>query len=590
MLVAVLLVCLGILTGSALAGAASPTPSAAGSSSLPAPTSSALPGPAPTCVPEAEPNDTPEQAPLMSGPVCLTGTLPLLRDQDLVLWDVQPVDALLTWRITVVGIPTTITSAHIFEVRSAPGVFPINAHESMRVDSDATSDRPGVQTGVSLAAGRYLLGISRGDPATGPPAPPGQYRVSIEQEQTLPQSGDVEPNDDAATATPLQGSIGLVGDADGSVDTYRWHIDASEATERHQLDLRAIAGESLSFQLLDASGSVLTRTDLTRDGVAHLYDLALATGDYLILITSTGSGSMPYVLSSQTSTDAAADPEPDDSAALAAAIAIGDTRTGRLTGPRDFDDYQLTVPQTVAATQTDIALRVGTQQDRRLCARPLGGSDVQCRQGRDDLVLSDLLLAAGEYTVEVSGVEDLSDHYQLSVTDIGLVSPDREVEPNDSTTTASPFDPSVMMHGRSANGDIDYYRLQTTGAPQVWRLDAAGTGLRYVRWMLPDGTVRADADVSSDGSIASLWDMYLTPGQQWLQVEATGEDYTLTMTPLGPLGAGTRAGAQQREHGCRATGYRRHHHRAPAGGRRPGLVPLLAGIAGARGPACRATC
>ena len=197
------------------------------------------------------------------------------------------------------------------------------------------------------------------------------------------------------------------------------------------------------------------------------------------------------------------------------------------------------MPEAVAATQTDIALRVGTQQDRRLCVRPPTGPDVQCRHGRSDLVLSDLALAAGEYTVEVSGVEDLGDHYQLSVTDVGLAGPDREVEPNDSTATASVFDPSVVMRGRSANGDVDYYRVVTTGEPQVWRLDVAGTGIRYLRWMLPDGTVRADADVSTDGSSASLWDMYLTPGQAWLQVEATGEDYTLTLTPLGPVLAGT---------------------------------------------------
>ena len=69
------------------------------------------------------------------------------------------------------------------------------------------------------------------------------------------------------------------------------------------------------------------------------------------------------------------------------------------------------------------------------------------------------------------------------------------------------------MRGRSANGDVDYYRVVTTGTPQVWRLDATGTGIRYLRWLLPDGTVRAEADIAADGSSASLWDMYLTPGQ-----------------------------------------------------------------------------
>ena len=32
--------------------------------------------------------------------------------------------------------------------------------------------------------------------------------------------------------------------------------------------------------------------------------------------------------------------------------------------------------------------------------------------------------------------------------------------------------------------------------------------------------------------------MYLVPGRHWISIETEGEDYTLTMTPLGPLAAG----------------------------------------------------
>src|SRR4029079_16872200 len=155
---------------------------------------------------------------VLAGPVCLTGTLPALRDQDLVLWDVAPEDGLTTWRITVVGIPTTFTSVHLFAVTSEPGVFPVQAAALDRIDSDAYSDTPGVASGYVLPAGHYLLGISRGDPAAGPPAPPGQYRISFEREQALPASADREPNDDPATATPVAAPVDLTGVVEGGPD------------------------------------------------------------------------------------------------------------------------------------------------------------------------------------------------------------------------------------------------------------------------------------------------------------------------------------------------------------------------------------
>jgi hypothetical protein len=514
---------------------ASSPPAVAADPSAGAPSASSLPGPAPTCTPEIEPNDRPEDAPRMASAVCLTGLLPELRDQDLVLWDVLPAEALITWRITVEGVPTTITSVHLFNILTEPDVYPIDAREFMRVDSDATSDVPGVASGVSLKAGRYLLGISRGYPADRNPDPPGGYRVMIEREQPLPADGDVEPNDDAASATPVGNPIALTGDSfDRNIDLYRWTITPEDAMSRWQLDVRGVVGDYLALRLMGPDGAVLATADMPRDGAAHLYDLQLSPGDYLIEMLSTTDGSLPYVLTSQPSTDPRADGEPNDEPARALPIEIGQEVTGRLAGPRDFDYYRFSVPQTLAATQYDVALRVGTAQDRRVCLIGPDLLEIQCRQGQGDVVLSNLSLVGGDHSIHVSGDEDLADDYRLSVTDAGLVVADREVEPNDSTITASPFDPSIVMRGRSANNDEDHFRVTIKGDPQVWRLDAAGTAIRSLLWLEPDLELRGTADIAPDGSAASLWDMYLVPGEHWFTIETEGEDYALTLTPLGP--------------------------------------------------------
>ncbi len=494
---------------------------------------------APDCIAETEVNDQPEQAPEMRSAICVTGTLPERLDQDLILWTVEPAEALITWRITVVGIPTTITSVHVFDIRTEPGVFPIDAREFLRVDSSATDDTPGVETGVSLRAGTYLLGISRGDPAKGPPAPPGEYRVSIERELELPPNGDVEPNDDTSSATPIRLPFSLVGDGAGTPDLFRWTVTDDEADIPVQLDLRTVAGDSLRMRLLDAAGAQLAVADVQRDGYAHLYDLVLPAADYLVEIAGSGAGPLGYVLSSGTPTDPAADAEPNDGPEQALSMDIGDTRTGRLAGARDIDHYRVSIPADAAGRRLEVAVRVSSAEPRRLCLIGPDLDEIQCRSGRGDIVLSNLVLASGDHLIEVDGTEDTEHGYRLSVVDAGPVAADHETEPNDLPDVATPFDPSLVMHGRSANGDDDHYMIEVTGEPTVWRLDVTGTGIRDVLWIEPDREVRGTADVARDGTSASLWDMYLIPGRHWVMVDTTGEDYTITMTPLGPLAPGT---------------------------------------------------
>ena len=55
-----------------------------------------------------------------------------------------------------------------------------------------------------------------------------------------------------------------------------------------------------------------------------------------------------------------------------------------------------------------------------------------------------------------------------------------------------------------------------------------------MRWVLPDSTDLADAQVSSDGTSATLPDMYLIPGAHWFRVDGDTGDYSLHITALGP--------------------------------------------------------
>jgi hypothetical protein len=493
----------------------------------------------PACRAESEPDDAPAQAPQLSGELCLTGTLPGQTDQDLFIWELTPTDALSTWTFSISGVPHTITSIHVIPITSAPNDPNFQFGSGVaRIDSNPDEAAPGVQSGVALAPGRYVLGISRGNSDQGTPDPNAQYTAVVTRDETLPPNGDVEPNDDATHATSLAASISLVGDLQGSVDVYRWTLSTADATHSWQLDARTLPGQSLALALTRPDGTALGLAQAGSDGIAHLRDLRLAEGDYLVTLSPAASQPVPYLLSSLADQDPTADPEPNNTPALAAPLAVGQPVTGRLAPPEDTDDWRLHLDASAAADQVRASLTGAPGSSYTMCLLGSDGSQLQCHTDTSGVTLDNLLLPAGDYTLSITGTTSLTDHYTLAVTDLGPPTAGREVEPDDTTSTASPLDSTVVLTGSGAPGDQDMYHVVTSGTPHEWRLDAVGTGLMALEWISPDGTVLATGDISADQTHASLWDMPLIPGNHWFHVRANTGTYTLTFTDLGTQATG----------------------------------------------------
>ena len=232
------------------------------------------------CSAEAEPNDDLKTAPSLAGDVCVSGSLPD-DDQDLWLWEVDPEGSLLTWTFTMDGVPSTITSVHVLQISSPPDVEPITVGtEVLRVDSHADSRETGVTSDVHLDPGRYLLGISRGAPLGDTTPSSLDYRATITRSGTLPASGDLEPNDDAAHASPINGVYEVSGDLQGSVDDYAWTLTAEDATHTWELGLRSPVGSALYQTLVGPDGQQLATVKVGPDGLAVLHDLRLPAGTY----------------------------------------------------------------------------------------------------------------------------------------------------------------------------------------------------------------------------------------------------------------------------------------------------------------------
>ena len=486
------------------------------------------------CSVVSEPDDRIEDAPRVEGAFCASGTLPE-NDQALTLWTVSPAAALFPWTFRVEGVPRTITSIHVLPVTSAADApaFTVGA-EMLRVDSNSESREPGVMRDVRLPPGRYLLGVSKGT-NTGPALDDLDYQVSVEQPDEPPPLGDLEPNDAPDQASPVAGGFLVLGDLQGSADDYRWTIDADDAPRTWDLDVRALPGSTFSLTLETDAGAALADAFVGPDAHAHLYDLRLPAGSYRVRLGAGAVEPRPYVLGALATSDPAADAEPNDVASLAVPLLPGVAARGRLAGTGDVDTYRLTVDAALAATQLDIRLAGATGPGRQVCVSDTTGAIRHCRQGQGGTVrVSNLLLpAVGDYLVELSGTDSLTDGYELSIEELGPVTAGREIEPDDAPGRASPLDVLQPLHGRADGVEDDVYRVHVSGPPQLWRLDVTGEALDGLTWIREDTLLLGTGALAAEGGRLVLRDLWLLPGDHWFAIRARDSDYLVTFTPLG---------------------------------------------------------
>ncbi len=88
------------------------------------------------------------------------------------------------------------------------------------------------------------------------------------------------------------------------------------------------------------------------------------------------------------------------------------------------------------------------------------------------------------------------------------------------------------IRGLFTEQDYDFYRVTTTGEPQLWQVDATGSGISALRWVQADGTELGTGDITEGHAL--LTDLYLIPGNHWLRVDGSNGEYSLALTALGP--------------------------------------------------------
>ncbi|HEU5433531.1 MAG TPA: hypothetical protein VFU81_17830, partial [Thermomicrobiales bacterium] len=396
--------------------------------------------------------------------------------------------------------------------------------------------QPATQPNLLFPAGAYLLGISRSGTVSGDALQSDAYRLTIAAGDPLPPLGDREPNDSGDAATAVASAFSLTGDRQGSDDWYAWTIAAADAAKGWELDAQAGVGESLTIQLQDSNGATITNAATDATGRIALYDLGLAPGTYRIDIAAGPDRPSPYLLRAVAAGPRpTADIEPNDDLTHASPLDPAKPAIkGRLARAGDVDVYRLTVDAALAATQFDLKLIWRSKQDRELCLLDAAGQQLQCRTGAGGVALANLTLPPGDYGVAVSGDADPADPYILRLERTSAPAADFETEPNDAITAATPLEAGQIMRGRLTETETDFYRLQVTGAPQLWQARVDGAGVAELALIDVAGRSLASASAEYSGGQAQLSDLFLTAGDHWLAVSGQGGDYTLRADPTGP--------------------------------------------------------
>jgi von Willebrand factor type A domain len=486
-----------------------------------------------TCTPDAEPNDTEEQVEALSAPACIDGTLPA-GDQDLFLWTVDDAQVAQRWTISLEGVLDTVTDLKVLAISSDPGVTPVVAGSQLLQVESSLDSGFGEADDVLFPPGRYLVGISRSGTAAGGEPLTFDYHAKIAAGTPTPPARDDEPNDDARHATPVSGAFEASGDLQGSDDDLAWTLSSDDASQRWHLVIQTGITTDGQLELEQPSGDEIARVYVGPDGIGELRDLALKPGRYVLDIGQQSDGPETWIVSASPETGPLADAEPDDDASTAIALDPANlVATGRLGDAGDVDDYRLHVDDHLATLLLDVKLLWQDGPSRQLCLFDSTDTQLLCRTGDSGVALANLFLPVGDYRLEIRGDPDPSSYYVLRVDQTSNPATDFETEPNDLPTTASPWTAGVVMRGRQMPGDVDYFRLTVSGAPQLWELQATGDQISDVQWYRQDQTDLADAQVAADQHSAELDDMYLIPGDHWIRVDAVG-DYSLSITPEGP--------------------------------------------------------
>ncbi len=483
------------------------------------------PAAGPACVAEREPNDQPDQARAFTGGFCVEGVVGD-RDQDYVQWTVPADLAARGWNIELETSFVATSRVLVQRLESDSSDRSIVGTEAFRLGTSDNTSTVRAEN-VLLRGGSYFVVVQ----TTGG----GPYHVRFAPAAPVEQS-EREPNDSAAAATPLPPNTPTAGDLLGSEDHFRFTVNPTDAKRSFGLTLNGPVGEYLSVELRNPKNEVVLAHSERMSGPIELGDLGLDPGDYTVRLYPGTVDPSPYRIGLVPGLprNPTREDEPNPTLASAKPLALGRPFGGRIGWSDDIDVWAIEPDPRFAGKRVELKLESRSAEPRRVCLEDAQRETLSCRAGTT-VSMPQLALGNARYGVKISGAADARQPYTLTLRLAGEAEPDVETEPNEVARLATPIEIGHTIRGRLDGDDSDFFRFHVTGAPQLWKVMARGTGVRQISLLdarggvLGSGMTLPGAATPEVETSAAL----LLPGDYWAQVLGRDASYEFETKALG---------------------------------------------------------
>ncbi len=503
---------------------------------------------------ETEPNNTPADANRIAGAVTVMGTMSG-DDQDGYLWTVSDVDAQKRWTLELQGIPGALTIVEVIRLEYAENGVDLVDKTTLMTIGSRDGSKPAVADSLIFEPGDYILGVAYaggGDAPFRPPADsigfgdsgaedgstagqePGGYELVIREGEKI-HMRQPPRNESKESAQALRANSEFSAFMEAAVSWFRISVDDNGSSQRWELRGQVPVGHEARAYLRDAGGQVLSQHDADNQGKFSFPDLGLASGDYILEIDGKQAGAVRSVIFETTGRlVTGAEAEPNDKWQLANRADLAQPLTGRMGKRGESDYFRFQLDEATADQVLTLALQTGADQQMQLCLHDTRNTRVQCRTGKGLIELPDLVLTPGEWRLAAERGPEGAE-YTITLSAQGPIQAGREAEPNDRIEFASAVPANNRIKGRFSGQEDDFYRIQVTDEPQLWRFQVIGDELHELAYHDGAGIQNQRYRVPASQRRVRLDNVFLLPGTHHVRVSGRdGGNYTLLARPIGP--------------------------------------------------------
>lgn len=375
-----------------------------------------------------------------------------------------------------------------------------------------------------LPAGVYVLGVSHSGGS-------GAYTVELLEGDSsgVRVLGDDNTEDDPQQLSPNGRQVVYTQ----GESWFEFDLNADEALIPYDFEYQSALGIPSSAELIGPDGTSLLVLEHEGGEPIRRPGLMLAEGVYRIRTQQDEAGVQWIALprGAPDITDGM-EREPNDNTPMT--VPFGETIRGRF-DEGDTDWLRFRVEEEHAANRWDLTVRGGPESGIEICLqRPAMRIQDCTRGGPEGTRQPSLGLAPGEYTIRLSDRGPDGADWVLEWEDRGPLRPGEESEPNDRPEYASLLHDRGFGRGRFEGGrEIDYWRFNVTGEPQLWRIQKQGDDIHDLSLKRIGGELLATERPGNQTRVR-LENQFLLPGEYLIMASGNDSDYTLRVQPLGP--------------------------------------------------------